>query len=575
MDAGSSHTGFFAYKWVGEKTPHATQGTGIVSQVDHCKIQGGIASEKAHDKEHVALYLKDCFTKIMTKISSLTIESSQDTVPVYFAATAGMRLLNLTSHENALQILYSVNEFVSNFKLEANPDKGIKEMRSIPKLTAIISGVNEGFYSWVGANYLTGTLLPHKERSRLSWLKEHKNHKSNADSTIDTSAILDLGGASTQIAFEIVDYQSQPKKNESSKHSIDGEVPSFKINDIKTDEVMVHDPSIITVQLYGKNHSIKSQSNLCFGMSQAKLRHHFKLLQETTDQSVEIVDPCMPSYMRYSVSGQEFIDTPCLKASEGNQWKDVDAEKHYKFIGSSDDAKCQQTVNDMLDWNTCGKQFERCFKFDPSQSQVTSSKKIIAISGFSYSAKILYLNEDSSISQDEFKSQTSKLCSSDLYDVLRFSAKIDKDYVGQYCFQLKYVDRLLTAIYKIHGDKFSDIVFTTKINQQSFGWALGLMINATNILPSATIEGGIISGSSFISIAIFAVLIVCISMVVYAASKRKRDRNISRELSLEKPSLPGTIPESRMKPLSLTSASRSSLSSSSEDALNKSREDVV
>lgn len=543
IDAGSSHTGMYVYKWSGEKTPHATEGTGIVTEFDHCKTKGGIAAQGYDDPKSIAAYLDVCFTQLMKRLSKLTASSSQSTVPVFFAATAGMRVLNATDSVKTANILKSVHHYVSTYALDTKTHPGLKAMVASSELVSIISGVHEGFYSWVGANYLTGTLLPAKDRPTLPWLMETKYNMSKVKESVATSAVLDLGGASTQIAFEIIENATNSTRDRSQRHSsthTEEDARSIDFNDIRSDDILP-DPSIINVKLYDKNYSVKALSNLCFGMDQARVRHHFMLLQETAtsssnqiDPSVTMTDPCMPTNSRFSISGDKLTPNPCLDASLNWRWKSVDASKTYNFIGSSDDSKCQKRINDMLDWSTCNNKFRTCFRFDPSKSQVTSSKKIIAISGFYYSASILPLNDDSSISQALFESEAVRLCNSDLNDVLSFSPKVEKDYAKEYCFKVKFVDRLLTHTYRIHGEKFSDIVFTNKINQKSFGWTLGLMINATNILASGTTETSMISAVVFILICVNAIIVILLAFgLLYKAMKemKKQQNQYSNRVS--------------------------------------------
>jgi hypothetical protein len=338
---------------------------------------------------------------------------------------------------------------------------------------------------------------------------------------------LDLGGASTQIAFQVPQQEINSTKVHSRKKKYEGvpethkekDVVSIDANDFRSDDI-VPDPTIINVQLFGRNYSVKAQSNLCFGMDQARLRHQFILLQRRalsyssrfTDPAVDIIDPCMPSNSKYVVSGDKFMN-PCLDPVDGKTWKSIIADKLYNFIGSSGDQECQKSISEMLDWTECSSNFQRCFQFDTEKSRVTDSKKIIAISGFYYASMILPVNEDSSITQEVFEQETSRLCKNDLNDLIH-TDNVEKDFVDMYCFQLKYVDRLLTAMYQIHGQKFSDIIFTKKINQQSFGWTLGLMINATNILPAATVDNSLISELTFICICITASSVILVAIVI-------------------------------------------------------------
>jgi len=87
-------------------------------------------------------------------------------VPVYALATAGMRMLEQTNPTAVTRIYQSVSTTLSNSGYMA-------------KQVGTILGQNEGLYAWVDANYLKG----------------------NFQNNTATSGIVEVGGASTQIAF--------------------------------------------------------------------------------------------------------------------------------------------------------------------------------------------------------------------------------------------------------------------------------------------------------------------------------------------------------------------------------------
>ena len=500
MDAGSSQTLLFAYKWFEERSDNFT---GILTEVNRCKISGGIATLPFDSVmgSIIRNYLDKCFNNIMTSISTSisSSSSSQSVVPVYFASTAGMRLLNLTSPGKASSILAAVEKYISNFTLSSKQDDIV--LTASPDLVTIISGAYEGYYAWITANYLVGSLNPHHKKCLFSW---HSNVKFQnlpiTEKEMDTSAIIDLGGSSTQISFQVDFEVDLPTKGVS--------------ND-------TNDPSIINESIFGVNHSVITQSNLCFGMDQARLRHQFLLMQQQalvnfsqlTLIDSNIVDPCMPTNSRFLVSSDELMNNPCLmEAEDASKWKEITPGVVYPFAGSYDERKCNRMIEILMSWNECKGMFAKCFKFDPSQAMVTKSRKIFAISGFYSVAMVLSLDQESSISKAVYDEETKKLCSMDLNDVIHFSPKLDKDYVDQYCFQLKYVQKILSG-YQIKNDKFSDIVFTTKINKQSIGWTQGLAMNSIRYRPAIK-KIRPISETSHTVIIITAITLIAIGLVI-------------------------------------------------------------
>lgn len=106
----------------------------------------------------------------------------QKCTPLVVKATAGLRLLPATAVES---ILRSVRSLLSmhSFRLhgaQASPDDAV----------AVMDGSEEGVLAWVTVNFLQGKLKPAAQLA--SPLR-----------AADTSAVLDLGGGSTQIVFAV------------------------------------------------------------------------------------------------------------------------------------------------------------------------------------------------------------------------------------------------------------------------------------------------------------------------------------------------------------------------------------
>jgi guanosine-diphosphatase len=100
----------------------------------------------------------------------------QGCAPVEVKATAGLRLLG---HDTAQAILDAVRA-----RLRSKYPFPVSARASAVE---IMDGRDEGVYAWLTANYLLGTLDPSTSTSK---------------SFTNTYAVLDLGGASTQIVFE-------------------------------------------------------------------------------------------------------------------------------------------------------------------------------------------------------------------------------------------------------------------------------------------------------------------------------------------------------------------------------------
>ncbi|XP_078106434.1 ectonucleoside triphosphate diphosphohydrolase 2-like isoform X1 [Sander vitreus] len=133
LDAGSSHTSMYIYKWPADKQ----NGTGIVTQHSECNAQGGGISSYAGVRGGAAESLKACLEQAVKDIP----KSRHHQTPIQLGATAGMRLLNIVNATETQLLLKEVEN-----KLRSYPFK-FKE-------ATILSGQEEGAYGWVTVNYL-------------------------------------------------------------------------------------------------------------------------------------------------------------------------------------------------------------------------------------------------------------------------------------------------------------------------------------------------------------------------------------------------------------------------------------
>lgn len=208
LDAGSSHTAMFIYKWPADKQ----NGTGIVSQHSMCHAEGHGISSYAGIRGGAARSLEKCMEKALKEIP----KSRHKLTPLYLGATAGMRLLNISKPKESDEVLKEVGD-----KLKTYPFSF--------KGAAILSGQEEGAYGWVTVNYLLENYIKYGFVGQ--WLSPGR----------DTVGALDFGGASTQITFV-------------------------------TKQTVENKDNLMKLRLYGQDYQIYTQSFLCYGRDQVLLR---------------------------------------------------------------------------------------------------------------------------------------------------------------------------------------------------------------------------------------------------------------------------------------------------------------
>lgn len=173
IDAGSTGTRVWVYSWPRDKDDGTVEPPGQTVPPIEClytfKVPKGLA-EYAEDPQR----LREVVVTLIGKAKAQVPDKLHSTTSIFLMATAGMRFL---LEEKAVVVVEEIDKVFQNTSL--NPF-----MYDSPHNTRILSGEEEGVFAWIAVNYLSG---------RLTNLE--------ADLYKSTSGILELGGASTQIAF--------------------------------------------------------------------------------------------------------------------------------------------------------------------------------------------------------------------------------------------------------------------------------------------------------------------------------------------------------------------------------------
>ncbi|XP_045890700.1 ectonucleoside triphosphate diphosphohydrolase 2-like isoform X1 [Micropterus dolomieu] len=249
LDAGSSHTSMYIYKWPADKL----NGTGIVTQHSECHAEGGGISSYAGVPGGAAKSLEACLEQAAKDIPKFRHQQT----PLYLGCTAGMRLLNIVNATESQQVLKEVKNKLQSYPFDF-------------KEATILSGQEEGAYGWVTVNYLLENFVKCGFVGR--WLNPGR----------ETIGALDLGGASTQITFE-------------------------------TSEEVEDKQNVMALELYGKNYKIYTQSFLCYGQDQflKKLLAHLIMPEVVKPELNHPCYP--QQFKTSIKLGEDVFDSPCTK----------------------------------------------------------------------------------------------------------------------------------------------------------------------------------------------------------------------------------------------------------------------
>lgn len=270
VDCGSSGSRIFVYFWPRHNgNPHdlldIKQMRDRNSQPVVKKIKPGI-SAVADTPEHASDYLRPLLSFAAAHVP---VKKHKET-PLYILCTAGMRLL---PERKQLAIL---GDLVKDLPLEF-------DFLFSQSQAEVISGKQEGVYAWIGINFVLGR-FDHEDESEAETSQELAGGRRR------TVGILDMGGASLQIAYEVPTSTSvlPPKQEEAAKILL----AEFNLGcDVQHTE-HVYRVYVTTFLGFGGNFARQRYEELVLNETLNKNR----LLGQKTGLSPDnpFLDPCLP-----------------------------------------------------------------------------------------------------------------------------------------------------------------------------------------------------------------------------------------------------------------------------------------
>ncbi|XP_062062818.1 ectonucleoside triphosphate diphosphohydrolase 2 isoform X1 [Lepus europaeus] len=431
LDAGSSHTSMFVYKWPADKE----NDTGIVGQHSSCHVQGGGISSYADNPSGAGRSLVECLEQALRDVP----RDRHASTPLYLGATAGMRLLNLRSPEAAAAVLAAVGQTLAQYPFDF---RGAR----------ILSGQDEGVFGWVTANYLLENLIKYSWVGR--WFRPRKG----------TLGAMDLGGASTQITFET----SSP----------------------------VEDPANeVHLRLYGQHYRVYTHSFLCYGQDQVLQRLLASALQTHRPH------PCWPRGYSAEVQLRDVYQSPCV-----GQPQALNGSDRVVLQGSSDPDLCRALVSQLFNVSTCG--FSRC-SFD-GVFQPPLAGSFIAFSAFYRTVEFLRTKMGLPVATLQQLDAAVETTCKQTWEELQARAPGPLDRLANSCAAATFVQQLLSRGYGFDERTFGGLAFQRQAADTAVGWALGYMLNLTNLVPSDPpgLRKGLQRGAWSVALLLFGALLL-------------------------------------------------------------------
>ncbi|NWS66220.1 ENTP2 diphosphohydrolase, partial [Crotophaga sulcirostris] len=411
LDAGSSHTAMFIYKWPADKE----NDTGVVSEHSMCDVEGPGISSYSSDPPAAGTSLVHCLDQALRDVP----KEKHVGTPLYLGATAGMRLLNITNPQASDAVLSAVAAMLKWYPFDF---RGAK----------ILSGEEEGVFGWVTANYLLENFI---KRGWLGeWIQPQKK----------TLGAMDFGGASTQITFETRDTIEDPRNK-------------------------------VMLKLYGQEYKVYTHSFLCYGRDQVLKRLLSKILQAENYQAT-VPNPCWPMGYHKSLSLSSVYDSPCTEKERPN----LALNTTITVAGTGNWSLCALHVSKLFNFTTCS--FSRCSFDGVFQPEVSGN--FIAFSAFFYTVDFIRTVMGRPVHlPSDLKDAAKTVCATSWNELLQKAPKLEKR-LPDYCAVSTFVYLLTTKGYSFNNHSFPNIAFQKKAGETSIGWALGYMLNLTNMIPA-------------------------------------------------------------------------------------------
>lgn len=372
MDAGStgSRTHVFEFDF------HPDGSIALVREVFE-QIKPGLSAFKDNPKG-----APESLTPLMMAAMQAVPPGSVGCTPIALKATAGLRLVG---KEIAAEILNHVATNIRSYGFDAPADVAV-----------VMDGRDEGPYAWITVNFLLGHL--------------------GAGRSGVTAAIMDMGGASTQIVFE----------PDNSARVLGGAPADF-----------VYDATLL-----GSKHKMYQNSYLGLGLKEAVKTAAASALTEGKGKAFV----CLPSDFTFNLGDKEITNT------EGKQ--DFDAcAAHIQLALIKSSEVCS--------YPPCS--FNGIYQ--PKLRDVFTGP-IYAFSYF-YDRMEPWLPMDGQITVGTFKEIGTKICNGG-------EEKYSSHNKGTMCADFAYLYTLLSKGYGLSDDEHLHI--KKKINGIETAWALGAMI---------------------------------------------------------------------------------------------------
>ncbi|WWC60870.1 uncharacterized protein I303_103446 [Kwoniella dejecticola CBS 10117] len=337
--------------------------------------------------------------------------------PVEVKATAGLRLLG---QQESVAILDEVrNRLETNWDFVVNGEKSVE----------IMDGKDEGVYAWITANYLLGKI------------------GEGVSPDEDTLAVMDLGGASTQIVFE----------------------PKFPVD---SRQKLIEGEHKYQLNFGGKDFTLYQHSYLGYGLMRARRSVHNLIAftwsfgqgqvhWDEMDEGIQVPNPCLTKGSSRRVE----LDPPGRQA--------VNVTMHG---GNGGFEACNRVVELVMAKDAICEVKPCSFNgvYQPSLLDTFPRGQLLALSYFTDRIKPLF-TDTSLLTISDLTTLAKDVCAGPEVWSQRFgnnpTAMAELEDRPEYCLDLTFMNALLGLGYELSPER--QLMVEKKLKGVELGWALG------------------------------------------------------------------------------------------------------
>lgn len=403
-------------------------------------IKGGLSSFKA-DATGAAHSLRPLLKTAMETVP----ESLRSCTPISVKATAGLRLLGAEMSRNILDAVRSMLENEYPFPIADGPGRNGVE---------IMEGRDEGVFAWITVNYLLNRIGSDDPASSKD---------------VKTAAVMDLGGASTQIVFEPI-YPSNTQGMHPGEHV-------YELSNFGGKKYILYQNSYLGYGLMEARKSINSLSYLSYSLAHPNMvrlgsmpNGGLTIGKEDALRETRVPSPCfaegMDKEVEIRVPGQE------------------NEQKITMFGTAGGYEACKRLVEVMMDKDAVCTKPPCSFGgvYQPSLMTAFAKSPIVALSYF-YD-RITPLGLDGTFKITDLVELTKKACAPPKEWPTHFGDKSKSEAAKkafelledkpETCLDLTFLTTLLRLGYEL--DDSRSVTIAKKLSGNELGWCLGAQL---------------------------------------------------------------------------------------------------